>query len=62
MSRKKKVRDQMKVRLDISFYKKLSRELFPLRPTLVHQSKKKYNRKEEKQRWKREVREALEDF
>jgi len=62
MSKRKKVKDQIKIELDPSFYRKLSREFFPLRPTLVHQDKRKYNRKREKEKWKREVREALKDF
>ena len=62
MSKRKKVKDQIKIELDPSFYRKLSRELFPLRPTLIHQNKRRYNRKKEKEKWKREVREALEDF
>ena len=62
MSRKRRIRDQVKIELDPSFYRKLSRELFPLRPTLIHQNKRRYNRKKKKEKWKREVREALRDF
>ena len=54
MKRKKKPS-----KVDVSFYKEISRELFKIPPEKIHEDKRKYNRKREKRKWKKEVEEVL---
>jgi len=51
-------KEKLRIKPDVKFYKRQAMGMvgFPP-PTMIHQNKKKYNRKREKQRWKKELKE-----
>jgi len=52
-------KETIKIKPDIKVYKRVVRKMFPILPTKVHRDHSKYDRKREKARWKKEVKEEL---
>lgn len=52
-------KETIKKKPDIKVYKRIAREMYPILPTKVHRDRSKYDRKREKARWKKEVKEEI---